>query len=30
VFDFTTPAGALESLRGLDISVKSAAFLKYL
>jgi len=30
VFDFKTPSGALESLRGLDISVKSAAFLKYL
>jgi len=30
VFGFTSPAGALEGLRGLDISVKSAAFLKYL
>ena len=30
VFDFTGPAGGLEGLRGLDISVKSAAFLNYL
>jgi len=30
VFDFMTPAGVLEGLRGLDISVKNAAFLNYL
>jgi len=30
VFAFEAPAGALEGLRGLDISVKSAAFLNYL
>jgi len=30
IFDFTGPAGALEDLRGLDISVKNAAFLNYL
>jgi len=30
VFDFDTPAGELEGLRGLDISVKKAAFLNYL
>ncbi|MDR2687317.1 MAG: RluA family pseudouridine synthase, partial [Oscillospiraceae bacterium] len=30
VFDFRTPAGELEGLRGLDIRVKSAAFLNYL
>ena len=29
-FDFSTPAGELEGLRGLDISVKNAAFLNYL
>ena len=30
VFDFKAPSGEFKSLRGLDISVKSAAFLKYL
>jgi len=29
-FDFSTPAGELESLRGLDVSVRSAAFLNNL
>jgi len=30
VFDFASDAGGLEGLRGLDVSVKSAAFLNYL
>ena len=30
VFDFASSAGGLEGLRGLDVSVKSAAFLNYL
>ncbi|MCL2300926.1 MAG: RluA family pseudouridine synthase [Firmicutes bacterium] len=30
MFDFKTPAGELEGLNGLDISVKNAAFLNYL
>ena len=29
-FDFKTPNGELEGLRGLDVSVKNAAFLNYL
>ena len=30
VFEFTRESGALEGLRGLDVSVKNAAFIKYL